>query len=227
MCGDGLWVLEALRAADQGKSGLGLEAQAAAIQQYVQARSGKLVQDYEEVETGKGSNALEKRPMLREAMRAAKKQRATLVVAKLDRLSRNVHFVSGVMESGADFAVADLPRADKTMLHFYAMVAEWERDRISLRLKETLAAKKRRGEAVGNVASLQPLNGARAQEAADFAAKLRPTLRAFVAQKMSQRAMVEALNGAGVKTARGGEWTLVQLQRVLARISPRKARARR
>jgi DNA invertase Pin-like site-specific DNA recombinase len=212
--------------ADQGKSGLGLEAQAAAIADYVQARGGAVIEDFEEVETGRGSNALEKRPKLREAMRAAKRQRATLVVAKLDRLSRNVHFVSGVMESGADFAVADLPRADKTMLHFYAMVAEWERDRISQRLKETLAAKKRRGEPVGNAATLQPFNGTRARDAADFAAKLRPTLRGYIAQGMTQRAMVDALNSAGTKTARGGEWSLVQLQRVLSRIAESRTRER-
>lgn len=203
---------------EQGKSGLGLEAQSAAIERYVQDHSGKLVADFKEVQTGRGSDALEKRPQLREAMRAAKKARATLLVAKLDRLSRNVHFISGVMEAGIDFAVADIPKADKTMLHFYAMVAEWERDRISQRLKETLAAKKRRGEAVGNPATLQPFNTSRADAAAAFARRMRPTLRAFKADALTQREMVAALNAAGTKTAQGGQWSLVQVQRVLSRL---------
>lgn len=204
--------------AEQGKSGLGLEAQAAAIEQAVAARGGQLIARYEEVQTGKGADALDRRPILAEAMRMAKAKRATLIVSRLDRLSRNLHFVSGLIDRAADLAVADMPQADKRMLQVFAMVGEWERDAIASRISAALKAKKARGDAVGNPASLQPLNGARAAEAASFAARMRPTLDAFKAQGMSQRAMVEALNEAGTPTAKGGAWSLVQVQRVLSRV---------
>lgn len=203
--------------AKQGRSGLGLEAQREAVHRYIEAERSELLEEFRDIETGKGSNALDKRPGLREAVALAKKKRATLLIAKLDRLARNVHFVSGLMETGVKFRCCDFPTADPTMLHFHAVMAEHEGRRISERIKDALAAKKKRGEAVGNPASLQPRNGARAADAQAFAAKLRPTLRAYRASDMTQRAMVEALNGAGIATARGGQWSLVQVQRVLAR----------
>jgi DNA invertase Pin-like site-specific DNA recombinase len=202
---------------EQGKSGLGLEAQAHAIARHLEGCGGELLADFVEVETGKGADALELRPILAEAMRAAKARKATLIVSRLDRLSRNLHFVSGLLDRGTDLAVADMPKADKRMLQVFAMVGEWERDAIASRISAALQAKKGRGEKVGNPASLQPHNCARSSEAAAFAAKLRPTLRAYQASKMTQRAMVAALNGAGIATARGGHWSLVQVQRVLAR----------
>ena len=202
----------------QGKSGLGLEAQREAVSRYLASIDATLVQEFEEVETGKGSNALEKRPKLRDAIALAKKQRAVLVIAKLDRLARNVHFISGLMETGVEFRCCDFPTADRTMLHMYAAMAEHEGRRISQRISEALQAKKRSGREVGNVANLKPHNTARATAAADFAAKLQPTLHAFKAQAMTQRAMVDALNSAGTITAQGGQWSLVQLQRVLSRM---------
>jgi DNA invertase Pin-like site-specific DNA recombinase len=204
--------------AEQGKSGLGLEAQAAAIAHLVANRGGRLIADFEEVQTGKGADALDRRPVLAQALKAAKAQRATLVVSRLDRLSRNLHFVSGLLDQGADLLVADMPQADKRMLQVFAMVGEWERDAIAGRISAALQAKKARGGAVGNPASLQPFNGARATQAAAAAEKLRPTLQAYQARGMTQRAMVEALNGAGVPTANGGQWSLVQVQRVLSRL---------
>jgi DNA invertase Pin-like site-specific DNA recombinase len=205
--------------AEQGKSGLGLEAQAAAIAQAVESRGGRLIADFEEVQTGKGSDALDRRPVLAEALRMAKARRAVLIVSRLDRLSRNLHFVSGLLDQGADIAVADMPQADKRMLQVFAMVGEWERDAIASRIKAALQAKKARGEPVGNPSTLQPFNGARAEEAARFAAKLKPTLRAFRKQGLTQREIVAELNRVGVRTAKGGEWGLVQLQRVLSRVA--------
>lgn len=202
----------------QGQSGLGLEAQREAVRRYLDGHPTELLTEFEEVETGKGANALDKRPKLRAAVALAKKSRATLLIAKLDRLARNVHFVSGLMETGVQFRCCDFPTADRTMIHFYAAMAEHEGRRISDRIRDALAAKKARGEAVGNPASLQPLNGARATEAAAFAARLRPTLDGYRAAGMTQREMVAALDGAGIRTARGGAWSLVQLQRVLARV---------
>ncbi|TAM34138.1 MAG: recombinase family protein [Burkholderiaceae bacterium] len=202
----------------QGRSGLGLEAQREAVHRYMQGHPTELLGEFEEVETGKGSNALDKRPKLRAAVALAKKARATLLIAKLDRLARNVHFVSGLMETGVQFRCCDFPTADRTMIHIYAAMAEHEGRRISERIRDALAAKKARGEAVGNPASLQPVNGARASQAGEFAAKLRPTLEGYRAAGMTQRDMVAALDGAGVRTARGGTWSLMQVQRVLARL---------
>lgn len=215
--------------ARQGDSGLGLEAQREAVRRHMQERGAHLVThqqggesvpaEFTEVETGKGSNALERRPMLAQAIALAKRKKAVLLIAKLDRLARNVHFVSGLMETGVQFRCCDLPTEDRTMVHFYAVMAEAEGRRISQRISDALQAKKARGEPVGNPANLQPFNGARAGVAHAFAEKLRPVLAPFMETGMTQRAMVEALNGAGVKTAQGGEWGLVQLQRVLARLA--------
>jgi len=204
--------------AKQGRSGLGLEAQQEAVRQHLGEDAAQLVGSFTDIETGKGSNALEKRPGLRAAVELAKRKKAVLLIAKLDRLARNVHFVSGLMETGVKFKCCDFPTADRTMIHIYAAMAEHEGRRISQRISEALKAKKDRGEPVGNAASLQPHNTARATAAADFAAKLRPTLTAFKAQNMTQRAMLEAMNHAGIKTPQGGQWGLVQLQRVLARV---------
>lgn len=204
--------------AKQGRSGLGLEAQQEAVRQFIGAGPRKLLKEFTEVETGKGSNALNKRPQLQAAMKHAEKHKATLLIAKLDRLARNTHFISGLMEAKVKFTSCDHPTADAFMLHIYAAVAEQEGRRISQRIKDALAAKKARGEAVGNAASLEPLNGTRAAQAAQFAIKLRPTIDAYRSQGMTQREMVEAMNSAGIRTAQGGQWGLVQLQRVMRRL---------
>lgn len=203
----------------QGRSGLGLEAQREAVRRHLAETRAELLDEFQDVETGKGSDAMERRPGLRAAVALAKKRRATLLIAKLDRLARNVHFVSGLMETGVQFQCCDFPTADRTMVHIYAAMAEHEGRRISQRISEALQAKKARGERIGNAATLQPLNGARARDAVEFAKKLGPTLRAYAAQGMTQRAMVDELNRIGTKTARGGAWSLVQLQRVLSRLT--------
>lgn len=202
----------------QGKSGLGLEAQREAVAGYLESNGATLIKEFEEVETGKGSDAMDKRPQLKAAIAMAKKEKAVLVIAKLDRLARNVHFISGLMETGVQFRCCDFPTADRTMIHIYAAMAEHEGRRISERIKDALAAKKARGGVLGNASSLQPFNGARVANASQFAIKLKPTLDAYKSQGMTQRQMVEAMNGAGIRTANGGQWGLVQLQRVLSRI---------
>src|SRR5690242_17040646 len=120
----------------QGRSGLGLDAQRKAVADYLNGGRWTLVAEFTEVETGKGSNALDKRPELRAALALCKKRKATLVIAKLDRLARNVHFVSGLIESGVEFVAADMPQANKTMIQMYAVMSEWERDAISRRTKD-------------------------------------------------------------------------------------------
>jgi DNA invertase Pin-like site-specific DNA recombinase len=203
----------------QGQSGLGLEAQQAAVKTYLDGGKWELVGSFTEIETGKGANALDRRPQLRAALDMCKKMKATLVIAKLDRLARNVHFVSGLIETGIDFVAADMPHANKTMIQVHAVMSEYERDQISTRTKAALAAAKARGVALGvaGAANLKPNIEARQQAADEFAGKLRGIIDGMKARGLSQRTMCKELNELGIKTARGGSWTQVQLQRVMAR----------
>ena len=203
----------------QGQSGLGLEAQQKAVVNFLNGGDWSLVTEFREIETGKGSDALDRRPQLKAAIDTAKQHKATLIIAKLDRLARNVHFVSGLLESGVDFVCADMPQANKVMLQMYSVMAEWERDQISARTKAALSAAKARGVVLGaaGAVNLKPNIEERQQAASAFAGKLKGVIEGMVARGLSQRAMCNELNQLGVKTARGGTWSLVQLQRVMAR----------
>jgi DNA invertase Pin-like site-specific DNA recombinase len=205
----------------QGQSGLGLEAQQAAVMAYLNGGQWELVNSFTEIETGKGANALERRPQLRAALEMCKKMKATLVIAKLDRLARNVHFVSGLIETGVEFVAADMPHANKTMIQIHAVMSEHERDQISARTKAALAAAKARGVVLGaaGAANLKPNIEQRQQAAVEFAAKLRGAIEGMKARGLSQRAMRDELNRLGIKTARGSEWSLIQLQRVISQLS--------
>src|SRR5437764_2513710 len=143
----------------QGRSGLGLDAQREAVLRHLADHAGELIGEFCEVESGRRSD----RPQLAAAIAAAKKARATLIIAKLDRLARNVHFVSGLMESGVDFVAADMPHANKTMIQIHAVMSEWERDAISKRTKDALAAAKARGVNLGKAgkANLAKVNDRR------------------------------------------------------------------
>lgn len=204
----------------QGASGLGLEAQQAAVRNYLQNGVGTLVDTFQEIETGKGADALSKRPQLRAALDACKRHGATLIIAKLDRLARNVHFVSGLLETGVDFVAADMPEANKVMIQMHAVMSEWERDQISTRTKAALAAVKARGAKLGTAGAANLKRNIEARQAAAdaFAGRLSGVLGGFRAAGMSQRQMVSELNASGLKTARGGTWSLQQLQRVLKRL---------
>lgn len=210
----------------QGQSGLGLEAQREAVAQYAATTGLTLTGEYLEVETGKGSNALARRPQLLAALADAKRTKARLVLAKLDRLARNVHFVSGLMETGVDFAVADMPHADKFRLHLEAIIAEEEAQRVSLRTKAALAAAKARGcKANGD-----PYKGGSlgshgkvlaAKNKADAAARVAPVasvLADLKAEGLSMRKMILALNERGVVSPGGGNWHLSNLHRALHRL---------
>jgi DNA invertase Pin-like site-specific DNA recombinase len=199
----------------QGVSGLGLDAQRDAVARYLNGGAWQMVAEFVEVESGKRSN---NRPQLQAALAAARKARATLLVAKLDRLSRNVHFLSGLLESKVRFRLCDMPEADKTQVQMLAVFAEWEARRISERTKSALAAKKARGDKLGNAHLLVPGNALAKEQAKERADALRATLQGFQRQGMTHREMVEELNRAGVPAARGGAWGLVQLQRVLRRL---------
>ena len=203
----------------QGLSGLGLEAQKASVASYLNGGAWELIGEFVEVETGKGANALDKRPKLRTALEICRKQGATLIIAKLDRLARNVHFVSGLLETGCDFVAADMPQANKVMIQMHAVMSEWERDQISTRTKAALAAAKARGIKLGFAGSSNlKRNIEERKNAADtFAAKLVGVIQGFKANGLSQRAMVAQLNQIGIRTVKGGEWSLVQLQRIMKR----------
>src|SRR4051812_43792040 len=164
----------------QGRSGLGLEAQQAAIRAFCAQHSYKIEAEYREVETGKGADALERRPELAAAMKRARKlgkggkaHSAPIIIAKLDRLSRDVHFISGLMVQRIPFIVTELgPEVDPFMLHIHAAVAEKERERIAQRTREALAAAKARGQQLGNP-DIGKLRKAEAEARAEY---LRPIL---------------------------------------------------
>lgn len=201
----------------QGASGLGLEAQRSAVLTHLAGSDKTVIEEFLEVETGKGSNALEKRPQLRLALERCRKTGATLLIAKLDRLARNVHFVSGLIETGVDFVAADMPHANKVMIQMHAVMSEWERDQISERTKAALAAAKARGVVLGATGpqNLRRHLQERQEAAATFKARLRPVLDGLIGQGLSRRAMVLQLNTLGIRAAQGGQWTHGQLQRIL------------
>ena len=203
--------------ARQGRSGLGLDAQREAVARYAAEHGCEVGPEYVEVETGKGANALAKRPQLLAALAEAKRAKARLVIAKLDRLARNVHFISGLMETGVDFAVADMPHADKFRLHLEAVIAEDEARRISARTKDALAAAKARGVELGkNGKVLAKQNKAAAFERVAPIAHLLFDLRR---QGLSMRDMVVALNDRRVPSPAGGKWHLANLHRALGRVA--------
>lgn len=208
--------------ARQGASGLGLEAQQDAVARFLNGGAWELVAEFREVETGKGSDALAKRPQLRAALEACRKLGATLVIAKLDRLARNVHFVSGLMESKVKFVACDIPDANELTIHMMAAFAEHEAKRISQRTKEALAVAKARGVQLGQAgaANLRPNVEQRQAAANAFAEKLRPIFTGMMVEKLSQRGMVERLNTVGIPTSTGevGKWRLSQVQRILGRL---------
>jgi DNA invertase Pin-like site-specific DNA recombinase len=205
----------------QGASGLGLDAQKEAVSRFIKGGgNAKLIAEFTEIETGKGSNALKKRPNLGRALDECKKLDAVLLIAKLDRLARNVHFVSGLMESRVRFVACDLPEANELTLHIMAAFAEHETKRISERTKDALAQAKARGTKLGTAGwkNLRPHVKERRKKAYAFAARLKGQVEGFRLRGLSQRAMVDELNNIGITAPRGGPWRLIQLQRTLARL---------
>jgi DNA invertase Pin-like site-specific DNA recombinase len=208
--------------AQQGRSGLGIDAQRAAIVRFAEAEGYRLTVEFEEVETGKGSDALDRRPQLAAAIAAARKRRCPIIVSKLDRLSRDVHFISGLMAHKVPFIVSELGAdADPFMLHLYAALAEKERALISQRTREALKAASERGVTLGNP-RLDEIRGlaveATKAEAARYAENTLPIIRQIQASgATSLRAIARALEARGVPTARGGRWTPVQVSNLLLR----------
>lgn len=207
----------------QGKSGLGLDAQRETIERFAEAEGFSVTGWFQEVETGKGADALDRRPVLSEALQVARKTKAPVIVAKLDRLSRDVAFIAGLMAQRVPFMVVELgAEADPFMLHLYAALAEKERSLISKRTREALQAKKRAGAVLGNrtnLAQAQVMGAAQNAATADaFANNVLPVVQQLQSQGVATfRALAQALNQRGVKTARGGEWAAMTVKRLLDR----------
>jgi DNA invertase Pin-like site-specific DNA recombinase len=207
----------------QGRSGLGLEAQREAVAGYLNGGSWQLVNEFVEVESGRK----DERPQLAAALEACRRNKATLVIAKLDRLSRRVSFISAIMDSGIDFVAVDQPHATRLTLHILAAVAEHEREMISARTKAALAAAKARGRKLGwsiptrrdeQAAAAGRGAAANASQADAFAGNVLPLIKAVRAAGASSLAEVaEALNARGIKTARGGRWYATTVRNVEAR----------
>lgn len=199
----------------QGKSGLGLEAQQAALARFAKAEGYEFVQLFTEVETGKGADALERRPELAAALKLAKKRKAPIIVAKLDRLSRDVHFISGLMMHKTPFIVAELGAdADPFMLHVYAALAEKERRLISQRTRDALAMKKAQGVKLGG---LNAKGIANREEARRRAEQLRPVLAELAG--LSPAKMALELNARTIPAPQGGQWRAATVKRMLSRLS--------
>jgi DNA invertase Pin-like site-specific DNA recombinase len=209
--------------ARQGRSGLGIEAQRDAVTRFAAAEEFELIGEFIEVETGKGADALDRRPQLAAALATGRAERCPVIVAKLDRLSRDVAFVAGLMAEKVPFIVAELGRdADPFMLHLYAALAEKERRLISERTRAALAARKAQGARLGNLRNARQaaaLGREVLTEGADaFAANVMPVIESLRASGVADlRGLASALNNRGIRTARGGRWHVSNVKNVIDR----------
>jgi DNA invertase Pin-like site-specific DNA recombinase len=198
----------------QGISGLGIEAQRVAVERYVDQSHGKLLKEFVEIETGSGKA----RPIIVQSISLCRRSKATLLIAKLDRLARNVAFVSSLMESGVEFVAADAPYANRLMIHILAAFAEHERTLISDRTKAALAAAKARGVRLG-------VNGERlASEHRVSAKQFAETMRWAVASTLAVDGKATlgqisiGLNELGDRTREGSLWSPSTVHRLLNRL---------
>lgn len=208
----------------QGRSGLGLDAQRSAVEAFAASSGRTIIAEHVEVETAKGADALTRRPQLAAALKVARKAGAAVVVAKLDRLSRDVAFVASLMAQRVPFVIAEAPTADPFMLHIYAAVAEEERRKIATRTADALQAAKARGVQLGNRTNLATAQarGADANRTAaiEAAADLAPVVASIRASGItSHSGIAAALNARRIATARGGEWHATSVRRLVERLA--------
>jgi DNA invertase Pin-like site-specific DNA recombinase len=197
-----------------GRPTLGLDAQATRIANFCEAEGFQIVADFAEIETGKGADALDRRPQLAAALKAARKAKCPVIVAKLDRLSRDVAFISGLMAQRVAFIVCELGvNVDTFTLHIYAAVAQKERETIAARTREALAAAKARGKVLGNAA----LGRINADAATANAESLRDIVMPII--NLPSRQIAAFLNSRGVKTAQGKTWHSVTVLRLCKRLT--------
>jgi DNA invertase Pin-like site-specific DNA recombinase len=205
----------------QGRSGLGLEAQKKMVADFVTMNGGEIVKEFTEIESGKRDN----RPELMKAMKHASLVGGRILVGKLDRLSRDLHFITSLQKSRVDFVVSDMPGCDSFTINIYGAMAQRERELISSRTKAGLAAAKAKGVKLGTN-NLKPelvkeasAKGVqvRQQQADEFAARVKPVIEAMQAQGKSLNAIASELDSLEIKTARGGQWTATAVKNALAR----------
>ena len=195
----------------QGQSGLGLDAQRSAVAGYI-AGKGDLIAELTEIESGRKAD----RPQLAAAIELCRRRKAVLVIAKLDRLARNVAFVSNLMESRVDFVAADMPEAQRVTVHMMAAIAEHEREAISKRTKEALAAAKARGVRLGNPRpDLDSATAKAAERAAAFREGMLPLVRRLKAGGRSLRDVANDLNARSIPTLNGRLWQAATVRGVL------------
>jgi DNA invertase Pin-like site-specific DNA recombinase len=196
----------------QGRSGLGLEAQKEAVRHYLASIDGILIAEYTEVETGKRND----RPELQKALTTCRRQKAKLVIARLDRLSRNVAFIAAMMDSGVEFVACDNPHATRLTLHILAAVAEHEREAIATRTKAALQAAKSRGIRLGRYGA-DYLSQANKAAALERATQLEPLVTELTAARMSIRQIGVELTARGIVPPRGGSWHPQTIARIVRR----------
>lgn len=217
----------------QGVQGLGMEAQRQAVENYLNGGDWVLLDSFEEVESGKRAD----RPEMAKAIELCRKTGATLVIAKLDRLARDVHFLTGLQKAGIDFVACDMPQADRFTIHIFAALAEKEREMISARTKaglDVIRSKIAKGETYVSKRSGQPvtkLGGRgsmtaekaalgrqkRSQKASEKASRVAPTMKALRDAGMTLAQIAERMNEMGQPTSRGAQWTPMAVKRVLDR----------
>ncbi len=201
----------------QGISGLGLDAQRLAVKEYAARFNLELTDEFTEVESG----TLNKRPVLNMALEQCKQSKAILLIAKLDRLGRNIVFIATLMESDVEFVAVDNPDANKLMLHIMAAFAEYERDQISQRTKAALAEAKKRGVKLGEHGA-KVLSKKNKQQAIDFAVKMKPKIEKLKSEGFTTtRALVKELNRRKISTyqGKGAKWHIQSVHKLLQRIA--------
>lgn len=203
----------------QGRSGLGLDAQRSAVSSYIEGvPDAELLAEFTEIESGKKSD----RPELARALALCKKHNARLIIAKLDRLARNVFFIAGLMESKVEFVACDMPYANRFTLHIMAAVAEHEREMIARRTADALAEKKKQGVRLGNPRPAESLARGRATMQVQRSARLasiQPTIEKIASlhrQGLSCRAIARELNEQGIPSPAGKLWHGVTVKRMVA-----------
>lgn len=209
----------------QGANGLGIEAQRKAIEDYLNGGNWTLIKEFVEVESGKRDD---NRPMLHEALDACKRTGAKLLIAKLDRLSRNLAFIANLMESGVEFVAVDFPQANRLTVHILSAMAEYKREMISKRTKAALQAAKARGVELGSPKRISAetmkkgqanSRAARVKKADEYAIRMYKVIQAFLTEGMSLNAISKQLTADGELTPRGKQtWTATAVRNILKRI---------
>lgn len=208
----------------QGGAGNGIEAQRKAVEDFAGAEGSRIVKEFVEVESGSDND----RPVMRDALVYAQLRGAMLLVKTLDRISRDLHFITALEKAEVAFKIVDMPSADSFTLHIYGSLAERERQLISIRTKAALAAVKARGGVLGNPENLtdearakgrQASIAKRAASADDFASKIGPIIAGYRAEGLSFDAIAKRLNEEGLRTKKGGAWAGMTVKRVLDKVN--------